>query len=63
MMTMCLSLTWLSCQMVTLLSPVFLSVVALIPDDDRMLSSDVAVMPNDDLTESSVSFCHGSYTR
>ena len=50
--------TWLSCQMMTLLSLVFLS---LIPDNDCMLSSDVAVMPDDDLTESSVSVCHGSY--
>ena len=41
--------------MMTLLSPVFLSIMALIPDNDCMLSSDVVVMPNDDLTESSVS--------
>ena len=46
--------------MMTLLSLVFLSVMALIPDNDCMLSPDVAVMPDDDLTESSVSV---SYTR
>ena len=44
--------------MMTLLNPVFLS---LIPDNDCILSSNVAVMPDDDLTESSVSVCHGSY--
>ena len=60
-MTACFSLMWLSCQMMTLLSLVFLSVMALIPDNDCMLSPDVAVMPDDDLTESSVSVCHGSY--
>ena len=38
--------------MMTILSPVFLSVMALIPDDDCMLSSDMADVPNDDLTES-----------
>ena len=52
MMTACFPPTWLSCQMMTLLSPVFLSVMALIPDDDCMLSSDMADVPNDDLTES-----------
>ena len=59
-MTACFPPTWLSCQMMTLLSLVFLSVMALIPDNDCMLSHDVAVMPDDDLTESSVSV---SYTR
>ena len=38
-----------------MLTTVFLSVMTLIPDDDCVLSSDVAVMPDDDLTESSVS--------
>ena len=49
--------------MMTLLSPVFLSVMALIPDDDHMLSSNMALMPNDDLVELGISVCGGSYTR
>ena len=53
MMTACFPLTWLTCQMMTLLNPGILSWhLHQIMTIDCMLSSDVAVMPNDDLTES-----------